>query len=161
MNRLRADRVVLAVLGLGTGVCAAEPARLGIGGWSCGGILTHYSIAGGANQLSTYGSDEYILQYANELGPPWRNPALSLEAWYPFLHADRIHTPTLFVGGAKDFNVPVVGGPQRQQALGALGVPAQPVVYPGLLHSITRPGFRKHRAGRAAAWFGRDREPGR
>ena len=36
---------------------------------------------------------------------------------YPFLHADRIKTPTLFLGGERDFNVPVQGGQQMYQAL--------------------------------------------
>src|SRR6185369_8993460 len=66
----------------------ADPERLGIGGWSYGGILTDFTIAsdtrfkaaisgaGAANELSMYGSDQYIKQYSNELGPPWKNPDL-------------------------------------------------------------------------------------
>ena len=58
--------------------------RLGIGGWSYGGILTDYTIAtdgrfkaatsgaGSALQLSMYGVDKYITQYQNEIGPPWK-----------------------------------------------------------------------------------------
>ena len=42
---------------------------------------------------------------------------------YPFLHADRIKTPTLFMGGDKDFNVPINGGEQMYQALRSLDVP--------------------------------------
>ena len=64
----------------------ADPDRLGIGGWSYGGILTDYTIAtdgrfkaatsgaGSALQLSMYGVDEYITQYENEIGPPWKSP---------------------------------------------------------------------------------------
>ena len=44
---------------------------------------------------------------------------------YPFLHADRIHTPTLFLGGQSDFNVPIIGGEQMYQGLRTLGVPTQ------------------------------------
>ena len=50
---------------------------------------------------------------------------------YPFLKADRIHTPTLFMGGDKDFNVPLLGGEQMYQALQSLGVPTELVIYPG------------------------------
>jgi dipeptidyl aminopeptidase/acylaminoacyl peptidase len=143
----------------------ADPERLGIGGWSYGGILTDYTIAtdrrfkaaisgaGSGNQLSTYGSDEYILQYNNELGPPWKNTALWLKVSYPFFHADRIHTPTLFLGGDKDFNVPVIGGEQMYQALRTLGVPAQLVVYPGEHHVFTRPSFVVDLAERMSAWL--------
>jgi len=145
----------------------ADPERLGIGGWSYGGILTDYTIAtdrrfkaaisgaGSGNQLSTYGSDEYILQYNNELGPPWQNTALWLKVSYPFFHADRIHTPTLFLGGDKDFNVPVTGGEQMYQALRTLGVPAQLVVYPGEHHVFTRPSFVVDLAERMSSWLDR------
>jgi dipeptidyl aminopeptidase/acylaminoacyl peptidase len=143
----------------------ADPKRLGMGGWSYGGILTDYTIAtdgrfkvafsgaGSANQLSMYGSDEYILQYNNELGPPWKSESLWLKLSYPFFHADRIHTPTMFMGGLVDFNVPVAGGEQMYQALRTLGVPTELVVYPGEHHGFTKPSFLKDRAERMAAWY--------
>ena len=149
----------------------ADPARLGIGGWSYGGILTDYTIAsdprfkvafsgaGSANQISMYGSDQYIMQYTNELGPPWRNTALWLKVSYPFFHADRIHTPTLFMGGDRDFNVPVAGGEQMYQALRTLGIPTQLVVYPDQFHEFTRPSFLKDRLEREVAWFGQYLQP--
>ena len=109
----------------------ADPDRLGIGGWSYGGILTDYMIAsdnrfkaatsgaGTAFTVAFYGTDQYIIQYDYEIGPPW-NPK-SWETYiklsYPFLHADRIQTPTLFLGGERDFNVPVQGSQQMYQAL--------------------------------------------
>ena len=145
----------------------ADADRLGIGGWSYGGILTDYTIAsdirfkaaisgaGSANQLATYGSDEYVLQYNNELGPPWTSTALWLKVSYPFFHADRIHTPTLFMGGDKDFNVPINGGEQMYQALRTLGVPAQLIVYPGQHHVFTRPSFVKDLADRMSGWLDR------
>lgn len=145
----------------------ADADRLGVGGWSYGGILTDYTIAtdrrfkaaisgaGSANQSATYGSDEYVLQYNNELGPPWSNTALWLKVSYPFFHADRIHTPTLFMGGDKDFNVPIVGGEQMYQALRTLGVPAQLVVYPGEHHVFTRPSFVEDLAERMSGWLDR------
>jgi len=145
----------------------ADGDRLAIGGWSYGGILTDYTIAtdhrfkaaisgaGSANQLSMYGVDQYVLQYNNELGPPWRNTALWLKVSYPFFHADRIHTPTLFLGGEKDFNVPVSGGEQMYQALRTLGVPAQLVVYPEQHHVFTRPSFVKDLEERMSDWLNR------
>jgi dipeptidyl aminopeptidase/acylaminoacyl peptidase len=145
----------------------ADPSRLGVGGWSYGGILTDYTIAsdgrfkaavsgaGSANQISMYGADEYILQYSAELGPPWRNTALWLKVSYPFFHADRIHTPTLFLGGSMDFNVPLAGGEQMYQALRTLGVPTQLVVYPGQHHILERPSFIHDLAERIPGWYER------
>jgi dipeptidyl aminopeptidase/acylaminoacyl peptidase len=104
--------------------------RLGIGGWSYGGILTDYTIAtttrfkaavsgaGSANQLSMYGTDQYISQYNLELGAPWKSPETWMKVSYPFFHADRIKTPTLFMGGQSDFNVPIIGGEQMYRRCG-------------------------------------------
>ena len=75
------------------------------------------SGAGSALQTSMYGVDQYIVQYEAELGPPWKNPDAWMKVSYPFFHADRIKTPTLFLGGEKDFNVPIAGGEQMYQAL--------------------------------------------
>lgn len=147
------------------GMGIADPARLGIGGWSYGGILTDYTIAsdqrfkaaiagaGSANQISMYGADEYVFQYDNEIGPPWRNPQGWMKVSYPFFHADRIHTPTLFMGGDKDFNVPLIGGEQMYQALQTLRVPTELVIYPGEFHEFTRPSFLRDRMQRYLAWY--------
>jgi dipeptidyl aminopeptidase/acylaminoacyl peptidase len=145
----------------------ADPRRLGVGGWSYGGILTDYLIAsdtrfkaaiagaGSGNQLSMYGSDEYVLQYNAELGPPWASADRWLKVSYPFFHAERIKTPTLFLGGDKDFNVPVAGGEQMYEALRTLGVPTELIVYPGQYHLLTRPSYIKDRIRRYLDWFDR------
>jgi dipeptidyl aminopeptidase/acylaminoacyl peptidase len=142
-----------------------DPDRLVIGGWSYGGILTDYSIAsttrfkaassgaGMGNLLGFYGIDQYILQYENELGPPWKNLDAYVKLSYPFLHADRIKTPTLFMGGDKDFNVPVQGGEQMYQALKSVGTPAELIVYPGQFHGFTRPSFIRDRYVRWFGWY--------
>ncbi|WP_396202939.1 S9 family peptidase [Gemmatimonas sp.] len=144
-----------------------DPNRLGIGGWSYGGILTDYTIAtttrfkaatsgaGSALQTSMYGTDQYIYQYENELGAPWKNPKLWERLSYPFYKADRITTPTLFLGGEKDFNVPISGGEQMYQALKSLNVPTQMVVYPGQFHGISRPSFRLDLLDRYLGWYNR------
>lgn len=143
----------------------ADPERLGVGGWSYGGMLTDYTIAsdtrfkaaisgaGIGNELAMYGGDQYIVQYNNEIGPPWK----SLDTWikisYPFYHADRIKTPTLFMGGQSDFNVPIIGGEQMYQALRTLGVPTELVIYPGQFHLFTRPSYVRDRMERYLAWW--------
>ncbi len=145
----------------------ADPDRLGVGGWSYGGILTDYIIAsdtrfkagtsgaGTAFTVAFYGTDQYIHQYDYEIGPPW-NPK-SWEVYqkisYPFLHADRIKTPTLFLGGEKDFNVPVQGGQQMYQALRSLGVETQLIIYPNENHGIQRPSYVRDRYERYLAWY--------
>jgi dipeptidyl aminopeptidase/acylaminoacyl peptidase len=143
----------------------ADPARLGVGGWSYGGLLTDYLIAsdtrfkaaisgaGSGNQTAMYGADEYIVAYNAEMGPPWRTQERWLRVSYPFFHADRIRTPTLFLGCDKDFDVPVAGGEQMYQALRTLGVPTQLIVYPGEYHSLSRPSFLVDRYARYLEWM--------
>jgi dipeptidyl aminopeptidase/acylaminoacyl peptidase len=143
----------------------ADPDRLGIGGWSYGGILTDYTIAttprfkaatsgaGSALQLSMYGSDQYIRQYEQELGVPWKALDIWIRVSYPFFKADRIKTPTLFLCGEKDFNVPIVGSEQMYQALKSLGVETQLVVYPGQFHGLGMPSYVKDRYERYLAWY--------
>jgi len=149
------------VVGLGF----VDASRLGVGGWSYGGILTDYLIAtttrfkaatsgaGSALHASMYGTDQYIYQYENELGAPWKNPALWQKLSYGFYKADKITTPTLFMGGEKDFNVPISGSEQMYQALRSLGVPTQLVVYPGQFHGISRPSFVRDRYERYLGWY--------
>ncbi len=143
----------------------ADPDRLGVGGWSYGGILTDYMIAsdtrfkaatsgaGTAFTVAFYGTDQYIIQYDYELGPPWKNFDTYMKISYPFLHADRIKTPTLFLGGDRDFNVPVQGGQQMYQALRSLGIDTQLIIYPNETHGIQRPSFQKDRLERYLAWY--------
>ena len=140
---------------------------MGIGGWSYGGILTNYTIAkdtrfkaaisgaGSALQLSLYGVDQYILQLDNEIGQPWKdnNYEKYLKLSYPFLNADKIKTPTLFMTGEKDFNVPAVGSEQMYQALRSIGTPTELIVYPGQFHGISLPAFQKDRLERYVKWF--------
>jgi dipeptidyl aminopeptidase/acylaminoacyl peptidase len=144
----------------------ADPNRLAVTGWSYGGILTDYTVAstdrfkaaisgaGVAAPLSFYGADQYVLQYDNELGQPWKNLPLYIKMSYPFLEVDkRIHTPMLFMGGTSDMNVPLLGGEQMYEALKSLGRPTELVVYPGQFHGFTRPSYIRDRYERWLAWW--------
>lgn len=165
-GQLEVDDVLAAtdhVVALGI----ADPERLGIGGWSYGGLTTDYVIAsdtrfkaaisgaGSANHISLYGHDQYTYLYDSEFGPPWENVDLWIKFSYPFFKADRIKTPTLFIGGQDDFNVPILGSEQMYQALKTLRVPTQLVVYPGQNHSITKVPFLRDRLERYLAWYGK------
>ena len=99
--------------------------------------------------MSFYGADQYILQYDNELGPPWKNLQRYIQLSYPFLQIDkRIHTPMLFMGGTSDMNVPLLGGEQMYQALRSLNRPTELVVYPGQFRRPQVQGVLPARVGR-------------
>lgn len=143
----------------------ANPRRMGVVGWSYGGITTDFMIAssnefkaasagaGMGNPLGLYGVDEYVNQYNFELGPPWKNLQRYIRIGYPLLHANRIHTPTLFMGGTSDFNVPLVGGEQMYEALRTLHVPAALIVFPQEFHIFTRPTYIRDRYQYWLNWF--------
>ncbi len=145
----------------------ADPEKLGIGGWSYGGILTDYTIAtdprfkaafsgaSSALQMSLYGVDQYIIQWDQELGAPWKAADLYAKVSYPFFHADRIKTPTLFMGGQIDFNVPIAGAEQMYQALKGLGVETELVIYPDQHHGLTTPSYLRDRLTRWVGWYDR------
>ena len=145
----------------------ADPDRLGVGGWSYGGILTDEVIArdrrfkaaisgaGQGNALGGYGTDMYAVEYEAELGTPWKNTDTWMRVSYPFLHADQIVTPTLFLCGDQDWNVPLSNSEQMYQALKSLGRETQLVVYPGESHDISRPSFVLDRMDRYLAWYGK------
>lgn len=163
---------VLAAVDHAVAMGVADPDRLGLGGWSYGGILTNYVIArttrfkaatSGAsisNVIAGYGTDHYQREYEAELGLPWQNPDAWLRISGPFTHADRIKTPTLFLCGQDDMNVPLLNSEQMYQALRRLGVATELIVYPGQNHGITKPTYQKDRFERYLAWYGRYLKPG-
>jgi len=142
----------------------ADPDKLAVGGWSYGGISTDFIIAqttrfkaaisgaGEANNTSMYGHDQYQRDYITELGAPWENHAL-WDKLSPFYKVTNITTPTLFMGGNIDWNVPILGGEQMYQAMKSLGRETQLVVYPGEYHEFKTPSHLKDRLERYLAWY--------
>jgi dipeptidyl aminopeptidase/acylaminoacyl peptidase len=142
----------------------ADPDKLGVGGWSYGGISTDFIIgqttqfkaaisgAGVALITSFYGHDHYQRDYETELGYPWEHQAL-WDKISPFYRVKNITTPTLFMGGEIDSNVPILGSEQMYQAMKALGRTTQLVVYPGEYHGFTVPSHIKDRLERYLAWY--------
>lgn len=143
----------------------ADPNRLGIAGWSYGGILTNYTVAtdkrfkagvsgaGSSLMLSVYGSDQYIAQYEEELGKPWENPKKWEALSYPFYKVKEIKAPVLFMASQADFNVPVIGAEQMYQAFKSEGIPTELIIYPNQNHGIRIPSYIVHRHNAHINWF--------
>ncbi len=142
----------------------ADPEKLGVGGWSYGGILTNYvitqstrfkgAVSGASEALfrANYGHDHYQMWWEVELGLPWENAA-AWERLSPFNNVAKITTPTLWIGGEEDWNVPILNSEQMYQGMKRLGRDTQLVVYPGEHHGIRRPSFQKDRFERFLGWF--------
>lgn len=149
----------------------ADPKRLFIGGWSYGGMLTNYVIASDtrfkaavsgasiSNILAGYGTDQYIRDYEIELGKPWEQMEIWLRNSYPFYQNHKIVTPTLWMAGDKDFNVPLLNSEQMYQALKSRGINSQLIIYPGERHGLRRPSFLKDRMERWLAWYDKQAAP--
>jgi len=143
----------------------ADPDKLGVGGWSYGGISTNFIItqttrfkaaisgAGSFLYITNWGHDMYSRDWEIELGLPWENREL-WEKLSPFNRVTKIKTPTLIMGGESDWNVPVIDGEQMYQSLKRLGVPTVLVVYPGEFHEFSRPTFIQDRYERYLHWYG-------
>lgn len=142
----------------------ADPDKLAVGGWSYGAISTDFIIAqttrfkaaiagaGSSFFASLYGHDQYILDYDTELGQPWANRAVWDKISF-FYKVDKITTPTLFMGGETDWNVPIIGSEQMYEALKSLGRDTELVVYPGEFHGFRTPSHIKDRLERDLAWY--------
>jgi dipeptidyl aminopeptidase/acylaminoacyl peptidase len=164
-NKDSQDALAAVDLAVSRGV--ADPDRLGVGGWSYGGILTNQVIArdprfkaavsgaGQGNAFAGYGTDQYVREYEAELGTPWTSPDVWMRVSYPFFHADRIVTPTLFLCGDKDFNVPLLNSEQMYQALKSLRRDTELVIYPGEYHGIEKPSYQRDRLERYLDWYTR------
>jgi len=162
-NKEVTDIVAVADHLIKTGI--ADSTRMGIGGWSYGGILTNYSIAkdrrfkaavsgaGSSFQFTMYGTDQYVTQYDEELGAPWENPKKWMDLSYPFLNVKTIKTPTLFMASQNDFNVPVAGSEQMYQALKRVGIPTGLIIYPNQNHGVSVPSYIIHRYNKHIDWF--------
>ncbi|MGB6334931.1 MAG: S9 family peptidase [Thermoanaerobaculia bacterium] len=143
-----------------------DPERLGVGGWSYGGMLTDhvitktdrfkaaYSGASAVLYVVNYGHDQYQRWWEYEVGLPWEPESREIyERMSPFNKVANVVTPTLILCGEQDWNVPVINSEQLYLALKRLGVPTELVVYPGEYHGISTPSYIKDRYERYLDWF--------
>ncbi len=127
--------------------------RMGVGGWSYGGILTNYiitkntrfaaAIAGAseADMFSAFGYDDLQRWWVSELGHPWDQGELYRKL-SPIYDVKKVKTPTLVMCGEKDFRCPLPQSEQLYLALKTLGKETALIIYPGQSHSIRRPSYR-------------------
>jgi dipeptidyl aminopeptidase/acylaminoacyl peptidase len=141
-----------------------DPDKLAVGGWSYGGILTNYiitktnrfkaALSGASEALfrANYGHDHYQITWEQELGLPWENAA-AWERISPYNDVAKITTPTLWMGGSDDWNVPILNSEQMYLGMKRLGRETQLVVYPDEYHGLKRPSFLKDRMERYLDWL--------
>ena len=150
----------------------ADPDRLGIGGWSYGGILTDYTIAsdprfkaamsgaGTGNQLSMYGirrvRDRERIRARAAVAQPGRcGSRFRIPSSTPIAST----RPPCSWAGTRTSTCRSSASEQMYQALRTLGVPTQLIIYPDQNHELVRPSLLKDRYDRTAAWFGKYLQP--
>ena len=97
------------------------------------------SHAGISNITSYWGEGYWGYSYSEAASAdsyPWNNPKLYTDN-SPLFHADRIHTPILFLHGSADTNVPIGESIQMFTALKLLGRETAFVTVDGENHLIT------------------------
>jgi dipeptidyl aminopeptidase/acylaminoacyl peptidase len=142
----------------------ADPDRLAVTGYSYGGYMTNVVISqttrfkaaasGAGHSLieANVGHDIYQRWYFWELGVPWENRE-KYDVHSPLLRAGNVTTPTLFLGGRIDWNVPILNAELFYQALKVQGIDSQLVVYPGAHHGGWPESFEKDYLVRVIDWF--------
>jgi dipeptidyl aminopeptidase/acylaminoacyl peptidase len=142
-----------------------DTTRLGVTGGSYGGFMTNWtitqthrfkaavSVASLSNLISFYGTSLYTDLVEAEFNMmPWDNYSL-LWQWSPLAHVAGTTTPTLFLHGEADHDVPITQAEEMYTALRKLGVDATLARYPGEGHGFTRPRFIMDSDRRLLAWF--------
>jgi dipeptidyl aminopeptidase/acylaminoacyl peptidase len=143
----------------------ADPQKLGVTGYSYGGYMTNCIItrtprkfqaaASGAGHsliVANYGHDTWLKWYKWELGAPWQNRDM-FEELSPLNMVGFVETPTLFLSGDADWNVPILNSELFYQSLRVKGVDTKLVVYPNTGHVKWSTEFDKDYYQKILKWF--------
>jgi dipeptidyl aminopeptidase/acylaminoacyl peptidase len=147
----------------------ADPARVGLQGWSNGAILTNVLITRSTRYKAAVagaGTVEYVSDWAScEFGEAFdryylaKSPLEDLPLYVrksPFHRFDRVRTPTLILFGTEDRVVHPQQGWAQYRALQQLGkAPVRFVLFPGEKHGLTKLSHQKRKLEEEMAWFDR------
>lgn len=142
----------------------ADPARVGIGGWSYGGFLSAWAVTHSdrfktaivgaapvdiAPMLLTTDTPDFVAGY---FGSTPDNLA-RMDASSPVRFVDRVKVPVLVLHGEQDRRVPVTLGLSFYRGLRLLGKDATMVSYPREPHWTYEPDHQTDIQERVLAWF--------
>lgn len=142
----------------------ADPARLGIGGWSYGGFMSEWAItqtndfkaavsgAGLSNLISEYGTEQRPSYDEWFYGLPYETPTGFLNS-SPFLHLKNAKTPTLILQGEADTTDPIGQSQELYRGLKRYGVQTELVLYPREPHGFREEKHLVDRLNRILAWY--------
>ena len=144
----------------------ANPAKLGIGGWSYGGYMAEWAVtqtndfkaavsgAGLSNLISEYGSEEHPSYDEWFYGVPYEpdNLVKFLNS-SPFTQLKNAKTPTLILQGEADTTDPLGQSQELYRGLKHYGVETELVLYPREPHGFREEKHLLDRLNRMLAWY--------
>ncbi|WP_052507843.1 S9 family peptidase [Sphingomonas hengshuiensis] len=142
----------------------ADPARLGIGGWSYGGFMAAWAVTQGdrfkaavvgaapANMTAMARITDTPEFPTGYFGEPSAHLA-DLDKVSSIRALDRVHTPVLVLHGEQDTRVPFTLGLEYYRGLKLLGKPVEMVRYPREPHWFREPEHQADIQRRVLAWF--------
>ncbi len=145
-----------------------DATRIGVSGWSEGGLLTSWlighdhrwraAVSGAAvNDWTAYAdlTDAQDFTPAYLGGSPWTNPRLRAlyDAESPLTYAAAVTTPTLLMSDSGDQRVPTPLAYEFYHALRAAGTPTELVIVPARGHFPSDPLHREDVNRRWVDWF--------
>ncbi len=147
----------------------ADPARLGIAGWSHGGFMAAWAVtqtgrfraavmgAGVADWAMQVGVGEFGRTEAGLGGSfGWEGPGPHLhDQLSPISYAAKVTAPVLILHGENDTNVPVGQALYFHRALTQFGTEHELVIYPRENHSFTERAHQIDVLERTRTWFTR------
>ena len=118
------------------------------GGYMANWIATHtdrfkaiVSHAGIWDKNSMYATEELWFEEHDMVGTPWSAPE-NYKKWAPMTYAaalGKFKTPTLVIGGERDYRVPYTQSLEFFSALQRQGVPSKLVIFPDEGHWVLKP----------------------
>jgi len=142
----------------------ADPARLGIGGWSYGGYMAEWAVtqtnifraavsgAGMANLIAEYGTEQDPAYDEWFFGTPYETADRFLNS-SPVLQLKHAKTPTLILQGDSDPIDPLGQSQELYRGLKRYGVETELVTYPREPHGFREAKHRTDVLQRMLAWY--------
>jgi dipeptidyl aminopeptidase/acylaminoacyl peptidase len=149
----------------------ADPARLGIGGWSYGGYMAAWAVTQ-TNRFKAAVSGAPVIDMASEFGTEngsaydewfYGTPYEKLDGFIkssPMTFVKNARTPTLLLQGEDDTTDPIGQSQQFYRGLKRYGVDTDLVLYPREPHGLREEKHLIDRLTRILAWYDKYLAPG-
>jgi dipeptidyl aminopeptidase/acylaminoacyl peptidase len=144
----------------------ADPAKLGIGGWSYGGYMAEWALtqtndfkaavsgAGLSNLISEYGSEEHPSYDEWFYGVPYESDSLvKYLNSSPFTQLKNVKRPILILQGEADTTDPPGQSQELYRGLKHYGAETELVLYPREPHGLREEKHLVDRLSRMLAWY--------